>query len=332
MTAALFIVGEDRLISTRRAVVMFGGKMANESTGSAIQRTLATNTYLHLSLATFLWAGVFVCAKQSLDVLDPIFLAAARFWVAGIAVCLAIPFISRLRHFNRQDYVAMTVLATLGVIGYNIIFLIALDLSSPLHGLVIIATTPAITALLGALRSRTAIPLLQKIGILVAFSAVMLVVFGNGQTITSLNAWNVFVGDLLFIAAAITWAVYSLKSRDIVKGRDAAAMTAGSLVIGGMLFIPIALLFCDLSAELSAIRMYDVWAILYIGLLGTVAAFILWTLGLKSIGAARTAVFLNLVPIWGTLLTALTLGQWPSLATLTATVMAIVGILIVQRH
>ncbi len=227
---------------------------------------------------------------------------------------------------------AMTVLAVLGVIGYNIVFLIALDLSSPLHGLIIIATTPAITALLGALRSRTVIPLLQALGILLAFSAVMLVIFGNGQAFTSSEAWNVFVGDLLFVAASVIWAVYSLKTRDIVKGRDAAAMTAGSLVVGGLLFIPIAFIFCDLSAELSVIRMYDVWAILYIGLLGTVAAFILWTLGLKSIGPARTAVFLNLVPIWGTLLTALAIGQWPSLVTLTATIMAIVGIFIVQRQ
>lgn len=298
----------------------------------AIGQNVAGQTYIQLSTATFLWSGVFVVGKQSLEVLDPMFLAAARFMVAGLAVMISFSFIERWQKLRLADLPNLTYMALLGVVGYNILFLIALDLSSPLHGLVIIATTPAITVLINSIQARKFPSVFQVLGMGLAFVAVLLVILGNGKTITPAQAVDVLMGDLLFVAAAITWAFYSLKTRDWVRDRDATAMTAGSLVVGSLIFIPIAILFCDVPKEIQAMRPVDVAAILYMGLLATVAAFILWNLGLKAIGPARTSVFLNLVPIWGTILTALTIGQWPSVVTLTATAMAIIGIFIVQRR
>lgn len=290
-------------------------------------------TYLHLSLATLFWAGVFVAGKIALEVVDPIFLATARFVVAALAVGVVVLFARGFVARTRAEIATFAWIGFLGVFAYNIAFTIALDWSSPLHGLVIIATTPAWTALLAVPLLGAKVTRAQIAGFALAFTAVLLVVLveGEGEGEASDYTRASLSGDLLFVAAAIVWALYTIESRKALASTDAATLTGWSLVLGALMLVPVALAFSDVPAMAAAMRPFDWAAVLYMGVFATLGAFLLWSKGVAAIGPARAAVFLNLVPIWGAILTAFAFLAAPPLHVLAAMALAIAGVVAVQR-
>lgn len=288
-------------------------------------------TYLQLSLATLFWAGVFVAGKISLEVLDPVFLAAARFAVGALAVGVVVALTRRFARATPREIALFARIGFLGVFAYNLLFTIALDLSTPLHGLVIIATTPAWTAALSLAMLRARVAPAQIAGFACAFAAVLVTVLPEARA----SGWRVeagtLLGDLLFVAAAIVWSVYTIEVKRALAAHAASVVTGWSLVLGALMLAPAAAVATDLPAQIAAMRPFDVAAVLYMGVLATLGAFWLWSRGVSAIGPARASVFLNLVPIWGAAMTAIAFATLPSPAVLAAIALAITGVVLVQR-
>lgn len=288
-------------------------------------------TYVQLSLATLFWAGVFVVGKISLEVLDPVFLAAARFAVGALAVGVVVALTRRFVAASPREIALFARIGFLGVFAYNVLFTIALDLSTPLHGLVIIATTPAWTAALSLVMLRSRVGPAQIAGFACAFAAVLVVVLPEVRA----GGWRfergILLGDLLFVAAALVWSLYTIEVKRALAAHAPSVVTGWSLVLGALMLAPTAALATELPAEIAAMRPFDLAAIIYMGFLATLGAFWLWSRGVAAIGPARSAVFLNLVPIWGATMTAIAFATLPSPTILVAIALAICGVVLVQR-
>jgi len=76
----------------------------------------------------------------------------------------------------------------------------------------------------------------------------------------------------------------------------------------------------------TAVLTLVVMAILFMGLFGSVLAYLWWNQGVQKLGAARVGVFINLVPIFATLI-GLLLGQSISLAQLCGALLVIAGVI-----
>ncbi|WP_372426044.1 DMT family transporter [Salinarimonas chemoclinalis] len=296
--------------------------------GSAADAPLAT--YAQLALATLLWAGVFVAGKIALEVLDPVFLAAARFAVGALAVGVVVVATRRVARASATELALFARIGFLGVFAYNILFTIALDLSTPLHGLVIIATTPAWTAALSLVLLRLPVRGAQALGFACAFAAVLVVVASEAREAGWRLAAGTLSGDLLFVAAAVVWALYTIAVKRALAVHSANVLTGWSLVLGALMLAPAAVFATNVPAEIAAMRPFDVAAVLYMGVLATLVAFWLWSRGVADIGPARASVFLNLVPIWGAAMTAIAFATLPSPTILAAIALAIAGVVLVQ--
>ncbi|GGK55445.1 DMT family transporter [Salinarimonas ramus] len=288
-------------------------------------------TYVRLSLATLFWAGVFVAGKISLEVLDPVFLAAARFLVGAAAVGVVVVLTRRFAAAGTREIALFARIGFLGVFAYNILFTIALDLSTPLHGLVIIATTPAWTAALSLVMLRAAVRPMQLVGFACAFGAVLVVILPEARAAEWRFSSGTLLGDVLFVAAAIVWSVYTIEVKRALAAHAASTITGWSLALGALMLAPAAALLTEVPAEIAAIRPFDAAAIVYMGLLATLGAFWLWSQGVAAIGPARASVFLNLVPIWGAIMTAIAFATLPSPTILAAIGLAVTGVVLVQR-
>jgi drug/metabolite transporter (DMT)-like permease len=110
------------------------------------------------------------------------------------------------------------------------------------------------------------------------------------------------------VCAISSWAAYTLVGRSALKGLSPiAATTYASL--WGLLFLSLGAARDVASVEWSAIG-WQVWTgLCYLGAFGTVLGFVWYYEGVKAIGASRTAVFNNLVPVFGISLAALLLGE-----------------------
>jgi drug/metabolite transporter (DMT)-like permease len=69
----------------------------------------------------------------------------------------------------------------------------------------------------------------------------------------------------------------------------------------------------------------------YLGLMGSVVAFILYYQGIRSIGPSRTAIFINLVPVWAVVLGTLFLGERITLPLVIGAVAVIGGVFLTAR-
>jgi drug/metabolite transporter (DMT)-like permease len=124
-------------------------------------------------------------------------------------------------------------------------------------------------------------------------------------------------GDLLLLGAPLSWAAYSILGKRAMDTFSPLVATAYAALSGTLLLIPAAALEALVGG--GGPHRFSIlgWvAILQLALLGTVAGFVWWYEGVQALGASRAALFVNLVPVFGTLLAALLLGErlgWPQL-------------------
>ena len=120
----------------------------------------------------------------------------------------------------------------------------------------------------------------------------------------------------MLLGAPLSWAVYSVLGRKVLGTFAPLAATAYATLFGTLLLIPAAWVEFATGRGAYNLSLAGWLAILQLSLLGTVIGFVWWYQAVKRLGAGRAALFINLVPFFGTLLAALVLGeylQWPQL-------------------
>lgn len=288
--------------------------------------------FLEIITATLLFAGVFICAEISLEVVHPIFLASCRFILAAFFVGLIISFTD---HFEKINFVAFLHFTKLGFIGiclYNIMFFKGLFFSNPLHASIIIATTPAWGALIAYLLYKEKITLKAMIGILLAFIGVMTIITGQiNFDDVSLFKDETVKGDIILFLASFFWAYYCVDVKKVATHYGTANTTLYSLLTGSLMLVALTIIFVPLHQQFDTLREFDWYSIAYMGAIGTAIGYYMWNDGLKKLGSARGIIFLNFVPVWGALLSIIFLDTVFTFTLLFAFLFVISGVLLVQK-
>jgi len=134
----------------------------------------------------------------------------------------------------------------------------------------------------------------------------------------------------MMLGAASCWAAYTLVGRAALKGLSPIAATTYASLWG------LGFLLITASRELPHVAWaslgWQVWAsVTYLGAFGTVVAFVWWYEGVKALGPARTAVFNNLVPVFGVSLAALMLGEQVMASMIAGGLLVATGVTITNR-
>lgn len=265
--------------------------------------------YARLVGVAALWGGTFIAGRVAAPQLPHFTLAALRFWVAAI---LLLPLLWAVeRGFPRlrpKDWLATAMLALTGLVAYNLLFLGALERIPASRTALVVALNPILTAVAMAVVFGERLARHRWLGILLALTGVCLVLARGDLT---LLLQRVGVGEALMLGGALCWAFYTIVGRAALGGDGAPsplAMTTVTTIWGA------AMLTLGMPAEWSQWRLaevgWDAWAaIVYLGAGGTALGFVWYAQGLQILGAARTAVFNNLVPVFGVIFGALLLSE-----------------------
>ena len=156
-----------------------------------------------------------------------------------------------------------------------------------------ISTSPLALALLSFLFLGERIGWREVAGIGVATSGILLLV-SRGR-FTDLG-WVRSTGDWLVLASALTWAVYTVATRDLVRARDPLAVAFVVLLVTAVLTaIPFAVV-----ADLEAIRGLSpraTLAVLWLAVAGLALGHWFWQEGVGRLGATRAGLYLYLEPL-----------------------------------
>lgn len=282
--------------------------------------------YFRLAGVAALWGGTFIAGRVAAPELPHFTVSALRFWVAfAILAPLLIAIEGRLPRLRPRDFGFTALLALFGLVFYNLLFLGALELIPAGRTALVVALNPILTALTMALVFGERLQRHRWFGILLALTGVW-IVLSKGDP--SLLLQRVGRGEWLMLGGACCWAIYTVVGRYALDGEAAASPLAITTVttLWGALMLTAGMPFEWDGWQANEVSIAAWASIVYLGAGGTALAFVWYAEGLKRLGAARTAVFNNLVPVFGVSFSTLLLGEPLLVSMLVGGLVAIVGV------
>lgn len=285
-----------------------------------------------LVLVAALWGGTFIAGRilaQSLPLMTAAF---SRFFIASILlVIVMIKMEGKLPRLNRQQVLLTAVLGFTGIFLYNICFFGALARVPAGRTSLFVSLTPIVTAILAVIIFSERLGLRRWLGIAVALLGAI-VVITRGDLIGGVAdiSQSLGLGELMMLGAVFSWASYTLISRKILETLSPIVATTYS-ILWGIVFLSIGAIseFKDIDWILLDWRVWT--SVFYLGAFGTVLAFIWYYQGIQTVGPSRTAIFTNLVPVFGVLFSALLLGEPILISMVTGGLIAILGVSLVNK-
>lgn len=275
-------------------------------------------------IAILLWSTSFVGTKIAYQSFPPLTLGAVRFVIASFilgAVMMA------RKQFIKPAAKDMGWMALSGVLGTTLYFAlenIGLELTTASIAALIVASYPAITALLEFILFRIKISWVKALGIGMAVAGVYLI-SGGGMGESS----GQLMGSFILILAGAVFAAYNFTTRKVVKKYSMVTVSFYQTIAGTLAFIPLA--FIERSRwQLPSAESLGV--VLYLGVFCSVAAFMFYNYGLRTLSSSTAVTLMNLVPICGVLFSTVFLHEALRIFDLFGGMIIIFGVILSVRE
>jgi drug/metabolite transporter (DMT)-like permease len=260
-------------------------------------------TRLLLFSCAVIGGWTFVATKILLAHVDPLQLVGLRFAI-GLPLLYAVVRKERIPlAFERRDAGPLALGAAI-VMTHFIVQSCALRYTTATNTGWIIAVSPLAMAVLAFAVLKEHVGARQVAGIVLATLGILLL---KSQGEYERLEWLENVGDWMVLGTALTWALYTIVTRDVARRRPALAVTL--VVFAPLTLACLAYTVATLAPQEALAWPRDAWiALLFLGTLGTLAQWF-WQIGVARLGAARAGLFLYLEPIATTALAVPLLGE-----------------------
>lgn len=283
---------------------------------------------LLILVPALMWAGNAIVARATTGEVPPIGLA---FWRWTIAALVILPFAwPHLRSDAaeiRKHSVIMVVLSALGIAYFNAALYLSAATTTALNILMLQTAMPVLIVLAMFVIFRVTVTPLQGVGILLSLAgALTLVMHGDISVLTSL-AFN--VGDLWMLSATLGYAIYTalLRLRPDVHGLSFLFATCA---IGAGLLLPLYLVE-TFTVQPVPLSLNAVLAIGYVAIFASAVGYFAYNRSVELLGASTAGLTSYLVPVYGTILAILLLGERPEPYHLVGIVLIAAGIVLAVR-
>ncbi len=268
--------------------------------------------YLCLVMAAIFWGANFHFAKIAVGYLTPVIAATYRFAIAGFLLIVILFATARVDwSIIKKHFWVFTLLSLFGVFGYNLLFFTGMKTTSTVTGALINATNPLMTVLISKIILKTHIRKGQIFGIALSFLGIIGVISKGDLSI--LKTLNFVPGDLLILLATILFGFFNVYTRKYLSKVSPVLTTTVITSIAALMFI-VLILFNPEPLPITSLPPLVWYSIAGMSIFGSVIAYIFWNRGLNHLGADKTSVFMNLVPLSAALISvligeSLTMGQ-----------------------
>jgi drug/metabolite transporter (DMT)-like permease len=293
-------------------------------------RPSAVLLYGALVAHTLVSAGNYLFAKRALMEIPALPLGLLRF--AGAAMLLVI-LLRRMRPAGqrlppRSEWKKILFLSFVGVPVNQGFFLYGLQLSTAAHAALLYTLTPLFVLLLAQ----------ALLGEFPGWRAALGTSLALGGTIYVLlqrvgASREPLGGDLLLLVAVVAWSVYTAEGREVVGRAGAFPTIAWTIIAGTVLYLPLgvgALMVPSYRADIAHASAQAWWGVVYLIVMTSVVAYLLWYWALAHLAAARVAIFTNLQPLATALMAQLVFGERVSAGFYVAAAVVMAGVLLAQ--
>ena len=296
--------------------------------------TKSTNIFILAVIATILWGSAYPSVKIGYelfnispgDIYGKILFAGCRFLIAGMLTILITSILRRKFVYPaKKSILGISVLGLLQTSLQYIFFYIGLSNTTGVKGAILNSTGTFISVILAhVIYKNDKLNLQKTIGCMVGFIGVLIINIGGNTAGSGFS----FTGEGFIMLAATTFAFGSIISKTVAKGEDSMIMTGYQLFIGGTVLVVIG--FTG-GGNLATPSFSAIMLLLYMAVLSAVA-FTIWAILLKYNSVGKITIYNFLVPVFGTILSALYLQESIyRLKNIFALICVCLGIYIVNR-
>lgn len=278
-----------------------------------------------LLTVVLLWSGNFTAMRYAVDTFHPLAFSSVRFGLGATLYALVVWWRERSLRIARRDLKAVALLAVIGIFVNQVAVIYAVQKGGAANVGMLMASVPIIAALLARTLGHERIGPRHMVGIAVAATGALLVLYGGGGV-----GGAPLVGWLLGLVTAATWATYSVLLRPLMASYSAERLSAAVLLMGSAMLIPVSL--PQLASQDWSAPTHRAWLALgYSLVLSLLVTNTLWFDGIHRVGAARATVFLYLEPFCVALIAMAVLGEHVSPAEWVGGVVIFAGVLVARR-
>ena len=288
-------------------------------------------TYAKLVSAMFMWGGTWIAGRiVARELSAPLAVAAIRFLIAALVLAA----VARLGSGRiplpqgRRAWGTIWGLGFFGIFLYGLCFFFGLQHLPAGRAALVVALNPVVVVLTAWLLGQEAMTPRKALGSAVALAG-CLTVLGNGDPLALLRG-TIGIGEWLIVGCVLTWTAYTFIGRRATELLSPLATTLYASLAGALLLGLAALVQGEIDPLAWSWR---VWAsMLFLALFGTAIAYTWFTEAVHRLGAGHASVFINLVPVFAVLQSALLLDERLGLPVLFGGMLVIGGVWMTTRR
>jgi drug/metabolite transporter (DMT)-like permease len=292
-------------------------------------RWLSNQPYLLLSLTSLFWAGNIVLGRYVAGHVPPMTLSCVR-WIGAFFMLLpfAWPHLARDWPALRARLPLMIGLSATGFAINNALSYWALQHTQALNALLIQSSGPLFVALWSLALFGVRLTWAQLAGIALSLVGVLTIIMGGDLTALAGIRFN--KGDIMLAGALMSFGLYSalMPRRPVTHQLSLITFTTGC---GALLLLPFAIWEYSTGFTLK-FDAVTITTVIYVVVFPSALAYLFFNRGIALIGPNRAAPFFHLMPVFGSAMAILLLGEQPRLFHLVGYLLVLAGIVIASRQ
>ena len=291
-------------------------------------RPLYDRPYVLLTLTSLFWAINIVLGRYIAGTIPPVALTEIR-WTGAALILLPFAYRHLARDWPaiRASLGVMLTLSVAGIVVYNAFAYTGLQYTEAINGSLMQSAAPLMIGLWSLVLFGDRLTVAQLIGILMSLTGVT-VIIARGEVSTLLGL-TLNRGDLWLLTAMASYALYAalLRRRPAIHFLSFLTFV---IAAGAIMLAPAAV------AEFAAGRRVDftpaaVAVMVYVVIFPSILAYICFNRGVELIGANRAGPFFHLIPVFGSAIAVVFLGERPQVFHGLGYGLIVTGIIVAQQ-
>jgi drug/metabolite transporter (DMT)-like permease len=290
---------------------------------------LNNQPYLLLTLTSLFWAGNIVLARYVAGRVPPLTLSCVR-WFGTFLILLpfAWPHLKRDWPLLRAHLPMMLLLSAIGFAFNNAISYWALQYTQALNALLIQSSGPLFVALWSLVLFGVRLTGAQLAGIAISLAGVLTIILRGDLAALASIQFN--KGDVMFASSLVSFGLYSalIPRRPATHQLSFISFTTGC---GAMMLVPFSIWEFSTGTTLKFDTL-TLATLTYVLIFPSTLAYLFFNRGIALIGPNRAAPFFHLVPVFGSAMAIVLLGEQPRLFHLAGYLLVLAGVVIASRQ
>ena len=300
----------------------------HSSSAASSGNWLANQPYLLLSITALCWAGNAIVGRLAAGHIPPVTLSFLR-WSFAFLIILPFAWKHLKRDWGaiRSHLGTMIFLSVIGISAFNTLQYWALEHTQALNTLLLQSAGPLFVAVWSLILLGVRLTLAQAGGIALSLIGVLVILLHGDLTALTSIAFN--KGDIIFTVALAIFGLYSVLSlkRPQIHGLSFVGFTFGC---GAVCLVPLWIweLFTRPVMQLDAANLLSLF---YVAVFPSTLAYLCFNRGVQLIGANRAAPFFHVVPVFGSAMAIVFLGERPQLFHIIGFALVLTGVFVASR-